>query len=237
MSRPICFITGASSEIGSSTAKLAAKKGYDLILQYCSSSQLVQKLVDELKDLGVTCYLLHLDLLKSDSFIKFIDYIKKIDRPIDACVFNAAYIPDRSPFDEDMQFEQVFRINVEGNFRCVQVILPYLNKNTSFVFVGSQSAVSGGNQHCAYAMSKAAIHRMVQSLSFELAPYKRVNGVSPGVIKTARHDSDWLKNVTKEIPLKRVGESEEVAQVILWLLSDEASYVNGAIIPVTGGRV
>lgn len=233
---PLCVITGASQGIGAATALLAAHRGYDLILHYHSKENETQLLQEEITSYGGSCEIIQAEFLDENSLADFGKYLRRLDRSVQAFVANAAYVPPRVPFKSDLNFQQTFRTNIEGTFSCIQQVIPVLDKNSAIVCVGSHSAFSGGTNHCAYAMSKAAIHRMVESLSFELGPDTRVNGVSPGVIDSGKHDMEWMEDVIRNIPLNRVGQPEEVAQAIMWLLSYDASYVNGAIIPVTGGK-
>jgi len=113
-------------------------------------------------------------------------------------------------------------------------------KGGAIVNISSQAAEFGGNGLSPYAASKAAINNFTIALSREVAIEGiRVNAVSPGIIETDQHDfSDELlfKNIKKEIPLGRLGKPQEVASAVVWLLSDKAAYVTGAVLPVAGGR-
>jgi len=112
-------------------------------------------------------------------------------------------------------------------------------KGGAIVNISSQAAEFGGNGLSPYAASKAAINNFTIALSREVAIEGiRVNAVSPGIIETDQHDfpDETLKNIKKEIPLGRLGAPQEVASAVVWLLSDKAAYVTGAVLPVAGGR-
>src|SRR5262249_3727748 len=107
------------------------------------------------------------------------------------------------------------------------------------VNVTSEAAKFGGTQIAHYAASKAAINTFTIGLAREVTPTIRVNAVSPGVIDTEIHHNsspERIENLLKSLPMKRMGKTEEVAELIKWLISSESSYISGAIIPVTGAR-
>jgi NAD(P)-dependent dehydrogenase (short-subunit alcohol dehydrogenase family) len=136
----------------------------------------------------------------------------------------------------------VFATNVFGSFLCSREAVKRMKENGggNIVNVSSEAARFGGTNLAHYAASKAAINTFTIGFAREVAPYNiRVNAISPGVIDTEMHASsapDRLANLMNSLPMKRMGNTHEVAELIYWLLSDTASYISGAMIPVTGAR-
>ena len=166
---------------------------------------------------------------------------------LSALVNNAGISGSRSKLiDLDIsEIKHIFEVNLLGYFYCAKEAIKRMSRSSggqggAIVNISSQAAKFGGNGLTPYAASKAAINNFTLSLSREVALEGiRVNAVSPGIIETDQHDFSneaVLNNKKKEIPVGRLGTPQEVANAILWLLSDKAAYVTGALLPVTGGR-
>jgi NAD(P)-dependent dehydrogenase (short-subunit alcohol dehydrogenase family) len=145
--------------------------------------------------------------------------------------------------------QSVVAVNLFGTFYCIQAAAQRMARSSggsggAIVNVSSEAARFGGNRLAAYAAAKAGVSTLTVALARELADEGiRVNAVSPGVIDTDQHagqgtnqDAERRAGLVASIPLKRMGQAEEVAQAILWLLSDEASYVTGSVLSINGGR-
>ena len=149
----------------------------------------------------------------------------------------------RSKLTENLEGEIIKTINVNLTY-CICLIRDILIKRPklegSFVLVGSQSVVLGGNEIAVYASTKAAIETLVKSLAREVGSYGlRFNCISPASINTKKiieMDEDAIKSIIERIPLGRLGRPEEVAELIIWLFSSGSSYINGSSIPITGGK-
>jgi 3-oxoacyl-[acyl-carrier protein] reductase len=143
----------------------------------------------------------------------------------------------------DADVRTVLDTNVGGAFNVTRAVVPHMmhRRSGAIVNLSSVAAGKGGRGQTTYAASKGALEAFTRALAVELAPRGiRVNAVSPGVIDTAIHAKagmpDRAERFRALIPMGRAGSADEVARVILWLLSDEASYVTGALVPVGGGR-
>ncbi|MBY0282011.1 MAG: glucose 1-dehydrogenase [Alphaproteobacteria bacterium] len=238
------LITGASGGIGAATAIEAARKGFDVCIHYHKNEAGAHRVSHEIKKLGQKVFLYQANLVNSAEIIKMFENIDKEVGRLDGLVNNAGITQLRRSIQEltHEDYDALFNTNVHGVIFCTQEAIKRIikQKGGSIVNVSSQAATFGGNKILFYAMSKGAINTFTVGLARELAPYKiRVNAVSPGVIDTPQHaqaEPIWKEEVTKTIPLGRIGDPSDVANAIAWLLSDESSYITGTIIPVSGGR-
>ena len=244
------LITGGSRGIGAATAKLAAAKGYSVAINYSSNHQAAKLVVQEIIDAGGKALALPGDVSQEDDVIAM---FSKLDQQLGAIthLVNNAGILEKQAGLEEMNAERlnrVFSINITGSFLCAREAVKRMStlhggKGGAIVNLSSIAARLGApNEYVDYAASKGAIDAMTVGLAKELAEQGiRVNAVRPGIIYTDIHASggepgrvDRLKST---VPMQRGGDSEEVAQAILWLLSEEASYTTGSFIDVSGGRV
>jgi len=243
------LITGASRGIGAATAKLAAQRGYAVCVNYRNDEQAAQQIVDHILDSGGKAITAAADISVESDVIGLFKICHQQLGQLDALVNNAGILGKQMRL-EHMDIDRMQRViatNVIGSLLCAREAVKYMSvKNGgnggAIVNLSSAAARLGSpNEYIDYAASKGAIDSMTIGLAKEVAEEGiRVNAVRPGLIHTTMHTSggepgriDRLKN---SVPMKRGGTAEEVAQAILWLLSDEASYVTGTIIDVTGGR-
>lgn len=172
---------------------------------------------------------------------------KTVDKklgPVSALVNNAG-TSESVGLVENINLEKLqktFAVNVYATFLCCREAILRMKENSggSIVNISSEAAKFGGNQLTHYAASKAAINTLTIGLAREVAAYKiRVNAVSPGVIDTDAHkniSSERLEYLQKTLPLGRMGSVTEVAQTVVWLLSEQASYISGSILSIAGAR-
>ena len=243
MENEVALVTGASRGIGAETALLLGSRGYFVCVNYLKSAELAEKIVGKIKRAGGRAVSLRSDVRKEKDIINL---FKRIDKygAITALVNNAGNDGGLSDCEEIStdKLESVFSLNVFGVFICVREAVKRMKKNKkgSIVNISSEAAIFGGNKLTHYAAAKAAINAATKGFARELAPFNiRVNAVSPGVIDTDAHrgiPSSRLKKIRSSLPMGRMGDPKEVAQMIAWLLSDEASYVSGSIISVSGAR-
>lgn len=243
----VLLVTGGSRGIGGATALAAGRRGYAVAVNYLENHEAAQRLVEAIRRDGGTAEAFAADVGDRQAVT---DLFQKIDErmgPVGALVNNAAWPGPRTAIlDLDpAQWEHVFRATLFGAFHCIQAAVERMARSRggrggAIVSVGSEAARFGGDRLAAYAAAKAGIHAMTLGLGRELAPEGiRINAVSPGVIATEGHRAlppEQRQRLETSIPLRRMGEPEEVAEAILWLLSDAASYVTGTVLPIAGGR-
>lgn len=243
------LVTGGSRGIGAAAAILAGKAGYRVAVNYRSDADAAAKVVAEIEAAGSEALALQADVgSAADIKAMFAEVDDRFGR-LDALVNNAGIVDMRARIDEmtPERLERMMRINVTGSFLCAgeavrRMSTKHGGKGGTIVNLTSAAAVlGGGGQYVDYAASKGAIDTLTIGLAREVAGEGiRVNGVRPGIIDTELHASggepDRAKEMQSVVPMKRPGTAGEVAQAIIWLLSDGASYVTGATIDVTGGR-
>lgn len=239
----IAIVTGASRGIGAATARLLAKQGYAVCVNYHHAKDKADALVQHIKENQGEAMAVQADMSNEADILNLFAAVDQAWGPLTALVNNAGTNGGICEV-ENMTAEclhSVFATNVYGTFiACREAVKRMKPHGGAIVNVSSEAAKFGGTRLAHYAASKAAINTFTIGFAREVAPYGiRVNTVSPGVIDTEmHHDSppDRIANLLKTLPMGRMGSPEEVAEMICWLLSEKASYVSGAILPVTGSR-
>jgi NAD(P)-dependent dehydrogenase (short-subunit alcohol dehydrogenase family) len=238
----VAVITGGSSGIGLATAKLFRDSGAKVAI----SGRNQKSLDDAIKELGAGVMAVRSDVSKlSDLDTLFNAVVKKLGR-IDVLFANAgiAKFAPLSDVSEDA-YDETFDINVKGAFFTIQKAIPHLNDNASIILNSSFVNQAGVPTTSVYAASKAAVRSLARGISSELASRGiRVNVVSPGPIATPIYGKLGLPkesvdafaaNIVSQVPLKRFGQPEEVAQTVLFLASCASSYITGVELNVDGG--
>ncbi|MFZ6047147.1 SDR family oxidoreductase [Pseudomonas sp. CR3202] len=245
----VMLITGASRGIGAATARLAAQRGYALVINYRQQREAAQALVREIEAAGGRALALGADVGDEAQVLAMFERLDREFGRLDVLVNNAGML-ERQMRLEDMdaaRFERVLRANVIGSFLCAREAIKRMStrhggQGGAIVNLSSIAARIGApNEYIDYAAAKGAVDSMTLGLAKELAAEGiRVNAVRPGVIRTEIHASggepDRVERVRQAVPMGRGGEAEEVASAILWLASEEASYTSGALLDVGGGR-
>lgn len=245
----VILITGGSRGIGAATALKAAQKGYHVCINYRSNREAALKVIDTINNNGGKAIAFEADISNEHQVIDlFAETDKKLGR-LSALVNNAAILEKqmRVMNMDAARLQRVLAVNVIGSFLCAREAIKRMstkNGGSGGVIVNvSSNAARGGspNEYIDYAASKGAIDSFTTGLSKEVAEEGiRVNSVRPGIIYTDIHASGGepgrVDRVKEMVPLKRGGYPDEVANAILWLLSEEASYCTGTVIDVTGGR-
>ncbi len=245
----IILITGGSDGIGASTAELAARQGYTVCINYRQNHIAANRIIEKINDEGGLAYAFQADIsIESEVVDMFAAIDSQVGR-ISALVNNAGIIESQQKLI-DMSAERlhrIFAVNVIGSFLCAReaikrMSVKYQGNGGSIVNISSMAARLGAPfEYIDYAATKGAIDSMTVGLSKEVAEDQiRVNVVRPGTIQTDIHgkagEPGRVERIKEFIPMKRGGLPEEVAKAILWLLSDDASYVTGATLDVSGGR-
>jgi NAD(P)-dependent dehydrogenase (short-subunit alcohol dehydrogenase family) len=249
LTESIILITGAGQGIGAATAKLAARQGYIVCINYHKNQVAAQRVMDEIVKEKGHAFLIQADISKPEQVSQLFEAIDTHKGRLTALVNNAGIIETQATFDKmtPQRFEKVFATNVLGTFYCTQEAIKRMStanngKGGSIVNVSSVAAKLGAPfEYIDYAATKGAIDTFTIGIAKEVAEQGiRINGVRPGIILTDIHakagEPNRVHRIKGNIPLKRGGTPEEVANAILWLLSDEASYITGTILDVSGGR-
>ncbi|MCU9951433.1 SDR family oxidoreductase [Pseudomonas sp. PDM13] len=245
----VMLITGASRGIGAATARLAAARGYALCINYRQQREAAAQLVDEITRQGGQAIAVAADVADERQVAQLFAAIDSEFGRLDVLVNNAGMLERQARLDEidGDRLLRVFGANVFGSFHCAREAIRRMStrhggRGGSIINLSSIAARLGApNEYIDYAAAKGAIDAMTVGLAKEVAAEGiRVNAVRPGVIRTEIHASGGepgrVERVAASIPLGRGGEAEEIANAILWLASDEASYTTGALLDVAGGR-
>lgn len=239
MSRKTLLITGASAGIGAACARLAAERGYDLYVNYNSDAGGAEATAETARAAGAQATVIQADVSDASAISAMFEQIPRLDGLI-----NNAGIMGQTARLTDMdhaRLRQMFDVNVIGAMLVAKEAVLRMDKGVIVNVSSAAARLGSGNQYLDYAASKAAIDTFTKGLSDEVAAQGiRVVSVRPGIIDTDIHakggEPDRADRLAPMVPMKRKGSAEEVAEVILWLMSDQASYVTGTAIDVTGGR-
>lgn len=242
--KKVVFVTGGSRGIGKAISLKYAENGYNVVINYVSTNTDIEKLEKEFKEKGAESLILKADVSKVEEVENVVN--KAIERfgKIDVLVNNAGVTKDGLLLRmKEEDFDKVIEINLKGTFIATKSVLPYMMKKRDgkIINLSSVVGVTGNAGQCNYAASKAGIIGFTKSAAKELASRNiRVNAVAPGFIDTDMTrvlGEDIKENINSQIPMRRMGSSREIANVVYFLGSDESSYITGQVINVDGGMV
>ena len=240
----VALITGSTRGIGKQIALTLAKEGYNIALNYRTENEELKTTKNEIEKLNVKCLAVKADVSNYDDCETLVKTVIEQFGQIDVLVNNAGITKDMLLMRMKKEdFEQVIDVNLVGTFNMTKNVVNYMLKARSgrIINISSVVGVSGNAGQSNYAASKAGIIGFTKSLAKELASRNiLVNAVAPGFIQTSMTDilKDEVKNeIAKSIPLKRFGTSQDVANVVKFLASDESSYITGQVINVDGGML
>ena len=249
MSQKIILITGGSRGIGAAVARSAAVQGYAVCISYVSNGAAAGQVVSEIEKAGGRALAVRADVAVEADIVSLFETVDRQLGPLTALVNNAGVLEQQQRV-EAMTAERINRVlltNVTGSFLCAKEAIKRMStrhggQGGAIVNLSSMAAKLGGpNEYVDYAASKGAIDAFTIGLAREVAAEGiRVNAVRPGLIYTDIHASGGepgrVERLKSGVPMQRGGTAQEVANAVLWLLSEEASYATGTFIDVSGGR-
>ena len=243
------LVTGGSRGIGAACSLLCAQQGWAVAVNYTRDAGAARTVVERIRAAGGTALEVQADVSNEAQVLAMFATLDHGLPPLGGLINNAGVVDVGSRVDamSVQRLQRMFAINVFGSFVCAREAVKRLStvhggSGGAIVNVSSVAARLGSpGLYVDYAASKAAIDTFTLGLAREVAAEGiRVNAVRPGIIETEIHASggqaDRVRQITPQLPMQRAGSADEVAQAIVWLLSDAASYTTGAILDVSGGR-
>ncbi len=245
----VLLVTGGSQGIGAAVARLAARAGWAVALTYVRSQSMAEGVVAEIRQSGGTAIAVQAEMADEASVVALFRTVDAELGPLSGLVNNAGTTGPLRTIDQITPaiLDEVMGVNVRGAFIATREAAARMatdrgGRGGAIVNVSSRASELGGaGEWVHYAASKGAMDSLTVGSARELAPAGiRVNAVNPGLIETELHARagapDRLERLKGGVPMGRTGTAEEVAKVVVWLLSEDASYVSAALIPVSGGR-
>ena len=245
----IALITGASRGIGAATARLAAKRGYHVCINYLANEGMAKAVAEEIRTDGGKALLVKADTADEDAVVNMFETIDREVGRLDALVNSAGITGPFGPLDgySGADIRRVIEVNLIGTIICCREALRRMStkhggKGGAIVNLSSVAAREGAARELTpYGAAKGGISTFTLGLAREVAGEGvRVNAILPGLIDTDMNRGGYagerMQRLAPTIPIGRTGTAEECAEAILWLISDAASYVAGAVLPVTGAR-
>lgn len=244
MTRPVLLVAGGSRGIGAAISKLAGARGYDVAVNYKGNEKAAQDVVAAVNATGGQALAIQGDMAKADEIERVFEQAAKLG-PLTHFVHSSGITGAPSRLDEvsEQTVHDVLDVNTFGGIWSLRTAINRMSikhggKGGSIVMISSMAATIGGTgEYTWYAAAKAAVNTLVIGVAREVAKEGvRINALSPGLIDTEIHAPGRLDRIAPMVPVGRAGKPEEVAETVLYLLSDAASYMTGAIVNVSGGR-
>lgn len=240
----VALITGATRGIGKQIAIKLAKEGYNIAINYRKENEELENTKREIEEQNVKCLAVQGDVSNFEDTKRFVDEVINEFGAIDVLVNNAGITKDMLILRMQKEdFESVVNVNLTGTFNVTKNVVPYMMKKRSgrIINISSVVGISGNAGQTNYSASKAGIIGFTKSLAKEVASRNiLVNAVAPGFIETDMTSilkDDVKAEIAKNIPLKRMGTAEDVANVVKFLASEDSSYITGQVINVDGGML
>lgn len=244
MSRGVAIVTGSNRGIGKSTIEEFAKSGYDVVINYCHHEDEALEFMNYIgSTYEVDCMAVKCDVSVEQEVENMVNLV--IDRfgTIDILVNNASVCRDTLLLDKSVKnFRRILDVNLIGTYLCSKYVGKVMLDNKKGVIINISSTNALDTYYpegCDYDASKAGVISLTHNLAREFAPNIRVNAVCPGWVKTDMNKDLSIEQINEErkrILIGRFAEAEEIAKVINFLVSDDSSYINDAIIRVDGGK-
>lgn len=246
---PVLLVTGGSRGIGAATALRAAAQGWSVAVNYTHNSLAADEVVRQIRQHGAQAITVQADVADEQQVMAMFEKIDAKLGRLSGLVNSAGVVDVASRVDEMSlaRWQRMFAINAQGTFLCAREAVRRMSTKHGgqggvIVNISSVASTLGSpGQYVDYAASKAAVDVFTLGLAREVATEGiRVNGVRPGIIDTEIHASggqpDRAHRLASTIPMQRPGTAQEIANAVVWLLSDASSYATGAMLDVTGGR-
>ena len=240
MDRKVALVTGSAKGIGKATITEFAKRGYNVVINFNSNKKKAQELKDFAeKEYGAQALVIKANVASESDVVNMFSTIMAQFGRIDALVNNAGIVFDR-PFEEIKieEFEQTLKTNVIGAFIVAREASKYMKKG-AIVNISSTNGTKTISPECLdYNVSKVGLQSLTRDLAYQLKPNIRVNAVAIGWADTDMNkdlQEDYIKYETDKIYLGRFADPSEIAKTIYFLASDDASYINGAVVTIDGG--
>jgi len=233
------LVTGGGRGIGAAISKQLAIDGYRILLTYCNSSKPAEMIVDEIRSSGIDAVAVNCDVTDARE-VALLATHPWMSEGIDVLVLNHGRYDRIDAKELDLEhLQRTMSTNFEGAFLIWDATKPHLTGNARICVIGSQLGTRGSPHGADYAASKAALSIWARSLAQSLAPEgKRVNVIAPGFVDTDILSGDSPEKRASrenEVPLKRIGTPEDIADVVSFLVGDKSSYITGAVVHVNGG--
>ena len=236
------IVTGGSRGIGRAIALQLASEGACVVINYLQAGEAAREVVETIEQAGGKACAFQADVSDENAVRRMVRFANKQFGHIHVLVANAGAVRDQLVGMMSLDaWETVIHINLRGPFLCIREVLPFMmsQKYGNIICLSSIAAIRAGRGHANYVAAKGGLNAMVRSLAVELAPKGiRVNAVAPGVIltdMTSRVRNLAGDSILEQIPLKRFGVPLDVAKAVCFLASEDASYITGEVLQVTGG--
>lgn len=240
----VAIVTGAAKGIGRAIALRLAQDGYKVLINYCTSEQAAKEVMDCIRQEGGTSMIYRADVSVSSQVDEMVQYVVEQWGGVNALINNSGLMVDTMAENiPDEEWNRLIAINLNSVFYACRAVIPYLKTAGSgrIVTISSQAALTGSARHTHYAAAKAGVLGFSFSLAKELGVYGiTVNIVSPGRIETdmiAERSKGRMDEWMAQTPMKRLGQPEEAANAVAYLVSDKAGYITGLNMHVNGGLI
>ena len=240
----VAIVTGASKGIGTAIAKHLAAEGAAVVVNYSSSKEGADRVVDEITKQGGKAVAVRANMVKKAEVERLFSEAKKAFGRLDILVNNAGvyeFLPLENVTEE--HFHKLFDVNVLGLLLAIQEATKYFGpEGGSVINISSSASMSAPPTASVYSATKAAVDTITKSLAKELGPRKiRVNAINPGMVETegvraaGLHESDFRKQLESQTPLGRIGQVEDIAPTAVFLASSDSAWITGETFIITGG--
>ncbi|MFQ5940253.1 MAG: SDR family NAD(P)-dependent oxidoreductase [Nitrososphaerales archaeon] len=245
----VALITGASGGMGRVTALKFAKEGGNIVVHYSSSEDNAKNIAEEIRGMGSKGLIARADVSKYDEVKSIVDLAIRTFGRVDIVVAYAGFPAKKEYWHTDPlnltdeMLDDPWNTDLKGSYHCIKAIVPYMRKqrNGKIILISSTPGVSGDPIGLGFTLAKTAVRALVRSLAPVLAPEILINAIAPGSVGTEanlRNYTEEQKNeLMKAIPLGRFGRPEEIANLVVFLASDDSSYITGQTIIVDGGEI